>query len=177
MDASIITEVKGLYRVVPLKPLRRTTGVRFDVVKLSSMMRIDAIDRVLHTGGAVSPGPVGDVARPWYMHTHQDDNLLVLHGTRYVEIYTPDHGRIEQFTVTPDEVIQGNRRLYEGPAMLVWPRGVFHRIVRDEVAGSASVNLATHYDGFDIETNFSIYSLDTETGEYHVIRKGSLDQT
>ncbi len=176
MKPDVIKEVEGLYRVVALKPLRRTPGVRFDVVKLSAMMRIDAIDRVIHTGGAVSPGPVGDVERPWYMHTHQDDNLLVLHGTRYVEIFTPDHGRIEPFTVTPDEVIQGDVRLHEGPAMLVWPRGVFHRIVSDEVEGSASVNLATHYEGFDIETNFSIYSLDTETGDYHVIRKGSLDQ-
>ncbi len=32
-------------------------------------------------------------------------------------------------------------------------------------------------DGFDIETNFSIYDLDVETGEYHVIRKGSQDQS
>ena len=51
------------------------------------------------------------------------------------------------------------------------------RIVSDPVEGSASVNLATHYDGFDIETNFSIYDLDVETGAYHVIRRGSRDQS
>ena len=38
------------------------------------------------------------------MHTHQDDHLLVLHGTRDVEIYTPAHGRIERFVAEPDRV-------------------------------------------------------------------------
>ncbi len=98
-EHTILEEVEGLYRIVALKTLRRTPGVRFDMVRLASLLRIDAIDRVIHEGGAVSPGPVSDVARPWYMHTHQDDNLLVLHGTRTIEIYTPAHGRIERFTV------------------------------------------------------------------------------
>ncbi len=173
---TILEEVEGLYRIVALRPLRRTPGVSFDMVKLEALLRIDAIDRVIHKGGAVSPGPVGDIERPWYMHTAQDDNLLVLHGTRYVDIYTPAHGKVEHFTVTPDHVMREGKVLHEGAAMLVWPRGVFHRIVSDEKVGSASINLATHYEGFDIETNFSVYDLDTETGDYRVIRKGSLDQ-
>jgi len=172
----VIEEVEGLYRIIGLRPLRRTPGVKFDMVELQSLVRIDAIDRVIHKGAAMSPGSVEGVERPWYMHTSQDDNLLVLHGTRHVDIYTPAHGRVESFTVTADQVMCGDRVLHEGAAMLVWPRGVFHRIISDPVEGSVSVNLATHYDGFDIETNFSIYDLDTTTGEHHVIRKGSLDQ-
>jgi len=169
--------VEGLYRIVALKALRRTPGVRFDMVKLEALLRIDALDRVIHEGGAVSPGPVDEVERPWYMHTAQDDNLLVLHGKRHVDIYTPAHGRVEHFTVTAEHVMRDGKVLHEGAAMLVWPRGVFHRIVSDPVEGSASLNLATHYDGFDIETNFSVYDLNTKTGEYRVIRKGALDQT
>jgi len=172
----ILDEVQGLYRIVALSPLRQTPGVRFDMVALSALTRIDAVDRVIHEGAAVSPGPIENIERPWYMHTAQDDNLLVLHGTRYVDIYTPQHGRIEHFTVTANHVMRDDKILHEGAAMLVWPRGVFHRIVSDPDEGSASINLATHYDGFEIETNFSIYDLNTETGEYHVIRKGSLDQ-
>ena len=175
-EHTILEEVEGLYRIVALKTLRRTPGVRFDMVRLAALLRIDAIDRVIHEGGAVSPGPVGDVARPWYMHTHQDDNLLVLHGTRTIEIYTPAHGRIERFTVTADHVMRDGKLLNEAAAILVWPRGVFHRIESDPVEGSASLNLATHYDGFDIKTNFSIYDLDVATGAYRVIRKGNQDQ-
>jgi hypothetical protein len=137
---------------------------------------VSAFDRVIHARGAVSPGPVGEVARPWYMHTHQVDNLLVLHGIRYVELYTPAHGRVEQFTVTPDLILHGDRVLYSGGAIMGWPLGVFHRIVSCEREGSASLNFALHTPGFDLRSNFSIYALDTATGAHRVIREGHLDQ-
>lgn len=175
MDNNIVAEVKDLYQVIKLKEFRRTEGVSFDIMDKSMIPKIDAIDRVLHTSGAVSPGAIGDVERPWYMHTFQADNLFVLQGTRYVEIYTPEHGKIEKFIVTPDYVEHNGERIYDGGAVLVWPRYVFHRIVSGET-GSASINLATHYDGFDIKTNFNQYDLNTETGEYKVIREGHLDQ-
>ena len=172
----VFQEVPGLYPIIPLCVLRRTPGVCFDAVPTRAFPRIDAIDRVLHGPGAVSPGPVGDVERPWYMHPHQDDNLVVLAGTRHVEVYSSAHGRVESFVVTPNQVKRGDEVVYDGPAILVWPRGVFHRIQSCPKNGSASLNVAVHYDGFDIRMNFSIYDLNTETGEYRVIREGHLDQ-
>lgn len=171
----ILEEVKGLYRIILLKEFRRTPGVVFDVMEKSTIPKIDAIDRVLHSGSAVSPGPVNDVARPWYMHPHQADNLLVLAGVRYVEIYTPEHGKIEKFTVAPDRIEHNGIKVCDGNGVLVWPTGVFHRITSG-ADGSASINLATHYEGFDIRTNFNIYDLNTETGEYTVLREGYKDQ-
>lgn len=171
----VLDEAPGLYRIIPLTLLRRTSQVTFDCVPLDVLPRIDAIDRVLHEGGATSPGPVGEVDRPWYMHPHQADNLIVLHGTRHVEIYTPDHGRIEEFVVTPNEIRRNGQVIVQGGAMLVWPRFVFHRIRTGE-EGSASLNFAEHYPGFDIRTNFNIYDLDPATGKYEVIREGHLDQ-
>ena len=172
----VIAEEPGLYRILPLRVLRRTPGVYFDAVDPSHFPHIDAIDRVIHEGGAISPGPVGEVARPWYMHPWQDDNLIVLHGVRYVDIYTKKHGKMESFEVRPDLVKHGDTVIHNGPAMLVWPRGVFHRIRSDEQTGSASINFAVHYPGFDIDTNFSIYDLNTETGEFTIIREGKADQ-
>jgi hypothetical protein len=55
------------------------------------------------------PGPVGKVERPWYMHTHQDDNLIVVHGVRYVELFTKKHDAIEHFTVAPEIIKHGDR--------------------------------------------------------------------
>ena len=173
---NVIKEVKGLYRIIPLKNFRRTPGVHFDVIPKKLLPRIDGIDRVIHTDGAISPGPVGGVVRPWYMHTHQDDNLLVLHGVRYVELYTHDAGRILQFTVRPDQVIFEGQAVSEEACMLVWPRGVFHRVQSDPELGSASVNLATRYEGIDMETNFSIYDIDFDARTHRVIRRGNLDQ-
>ncbi len=175
-DFEILDEVPDLYRIILLKVLRRTPGVFFDCLPTSALPRIDALDRVIHEGGACSPGAVGDVERPWYLHPHQDDNLLVLHGIRYVDIYTPAHGQIERFVATPHRVERNGTVIVDGPAMLVWPRGVFHRVRSCQKNGSASLNFAVHYEGFEIRTNFSVYDLDPATGEYRVIREGHLDQ-
>lgn len=172
---NIIEEVKNLYRIIELKTFRKTEGVIFDLFPMDSITHIDSIDRVLHNHSAVSPGPVGSVSHPWYMHPHQDDNLLVLHGKREVDIYNQAHGKVEHFTVYPDKILKNGKLLYSGGAMLVWPAGVFHRIVSGE-DGSASINLAVHHEGFDIRTNFNIYDLKTETGEYNLIREGYKDQ-
>ena len=176
MSDIIIAESKHLYRIVKLKLLRRTPGVLFDALPAGVLPRIDAIDRVIHSGGAISPGAIGGVERPWYMHPYQDDNLMVLHGVRYVDVYTPRYERPVSFTIWPDRIERDGELVCEGPAMVTWPRGVFHRIRSDEEQGSASVNFAVHYDGFDIRTNFSIYQVDTATGAYRMIRVGHLDQ-
>jgi len=173
--SNCIEEVPGLYRIIRMNPFRKTPGVRFDLFPMSAIPRIDSIDRVLHEHGAISPGPVEGIERPWYMHTHQDDNLIVLHGKREVDIYTKEHGRVEHFTVMPDRIYKNGALVFEGGALLVWPVGVFHRIVSGE-EGSASLNIAVHHEGFDLKTNFSIYDLNVETGEYHVIRAGHEDQ-
>jgi len=172
----VVQEIAGLYRIMAMNVLRRTPGVFFDTVPLDLIPRIDAVDRVIHDKGARSPGPVDQEAAPWYMHPQQDDNLVVLHGTRQVELYTRDYGKVEVFSLEANRIQQGGTVLFEGPVMLGWPRRVFHRIKSHEQAGSASINFAVHYDGFDIRTNFNIYALNTETGSARVIRQGHLDQ-
>ncbi len=170
----VIEEVEGFYRIIPLIKFRRTKGVYFDNVPMAFLPKISAMDRVLHEKAAVSPGPAGDVVRPWYMHPHQADNLIVLQGTRHVDIFVKKHGMLS-FTVTPHQVMREGEVVYDGPAMLVWPRHVFHRIVSGR-EGSASLNFAVHYEGLDMRTNFNIYDLDTETGRFRTIREGFMDQ-
>ncbi len=172
----VLQKIEGLYEIIPLRVLRRTPGVNFDCLDQSVLPKIDAIDRVLHVTGAVSPGPVGDVSRPWYMHPYQADNLMVLSGTRYVDIYSIQHQKVVNVEVTPNKIIIDGELAYDGPAMLVWPCNVFHRITSCKQNGSASVNFAVHTEGFDLKTNFNIYDLNPETGEYKVIREGHRDQ-
>lgn len=172
----VIRNVPGLYRVVALKLLRRTPGVIFDKVPLAALGPIRAIDRVLHESGADSPGAVGNVERPWYMHTCQQDNLLVLHGRRRVELYRPGHGGIVTLDVTAERVYLEGKLLSDRPAMVSWPVEVFHRIHSDDELGSASLNLAVHSEGFDIRTNFNVYGVDVATGQFRVVREGHLDQ-
>jgi hypothetical protein len=101
---------------------------------------------------------------------------MVLSGKRYVELYSPVLERIVTFEVEPDRVVREGKALCDSACLLAWDRNVFHRIRSDEATGSRSVNLATHYPGFDIETNFNIYDLNVATGEFHVLRRGADDQ-
>lgn len=172
---AIIKEVKGLYYIIEMNLFRKTPGVVFDYFPLEAIPSIGAIDRVIHQESAISPGPVGEVERPWYMHQKQSDHLIVLQGQRTVQLYTREHGEVEEFIVTPREILHNGRSLVDRGAVLSWPTGVFHRIASGE-EGSASINLAVHFEGFDIRHNFDIYDLDTVTGEYKVIRKGFEDQ-
>ncbi len=167
----IIDEMEGFYKIITFSAFRKTKGVTFDMIPINELGPIDALDRVLHERKAISPEPVGDVVRPWYMHPDQDDNLVVLYGTREVDIYSTELRKIEHFTITPEAIYKNGHLLYNGGCMLVWPRNVFHRIVSGE-EGSASINFARHYDDFNLDTNFNIYDLNTETGDYHVIRQG-----
>ena len=173
-EGRVIEEVPDFYRIIPLIKFRHTPGVFFDNVPMGFLPEIGAMDRVLHQSAAVSPGPVGDVKRPWYMHTHQADNLIVLYGTRHVDIFIKKHGMLS-FVVKPNQIQKQGEVVCDGPAMLVWPRNVFHRIVSGQ-DGSASLNFAVHYQGLDLRNNFNIYDLNTETGEFKVIREGFMDQ-
>ena len=47
--------------------------------------------------------------------------------------------KIEQFVVRPNLIEHDEKVFYEGPAMLVWPKGVFHQIKNSDTEGSSSV--------------------------------------
>ena len=121
--------MSNLYRLVPLRILRRTPGVLFDEIVPSDIPKIHGIDRVIHSANSISPGPIQDIKRPWYMHKEQDDNLMVLQGTRYIDIYNPNTKEDASFIVTPEKVYKNEKLYYDGPAMVVWPAGIFHRII------------------------------------------------
>ena len=164
-----------MYRILPLRTLRRTAGVLFDEVSKSDIPKIDGIDRVIHSANGISPGPVGNIMRPWYMHKHQDDNLIVLQGERFIDIYCPNKKEKASFVITPEKVYKNGKLYCSQPAMVVWPAGIFHRIISGS-NGSISLNFATRHDSFSLEDNFHIYSLDTDSGSFQVIRDGKLDQ-
>jgi hypothetical protein len=168
-------KVDHLFEIVHLKRFRETKGVIFDVLTKDLLEPVSGIDRVIHLSNAVSPGKIGDVNRPWYMHKHQSDNLLVLHGERHIDLYTKEHGKVEKFIVTPTSIYRNSVLICDIPGMLIWPPNVFHRVESKE-KGSASINFAYREDGFDVKDNFDIYDLDTQTGEYKVIRQGFKDQ-
>jgi hypothetical protein len=171
----IIDCADGLFTVTTLRTYRRTAGVLFDAVPLARLPSIQAIDRVLHDRGALSPGSAAGVERPWYMHNGQEDNLVVLAGFRDVELFRD--GRWIRFRITPERIEKEGALLSDRAVMLSWPTHVFHRIISSPEKGSASINLAVRHPWFDLRTEFNLYDLDPATGVSRLVRKGYLDQS
>ena len=77
--------------------------------------------------------------------------------------------------VSPDKIYKNDKLYYDGSAMLVWPAGIFHRIISGDT-GSISVNFSTRNKSFNINDNFNIYALDTYSGESFILKEGIDDQ-
>lgn len=165
--------MQDIFKIIPAKEFRNTDKVQFHFLPV--LENLKGIDLVRHQPNATSPGAVGDVKHPWYMHPGQTDNLIVFHGKRIVELYSKEHGKMETLEVTPETITHNGKVLYEGPAILSWPTHVFHRVNSGE-EGSYSLNFAVRDENFDIDTEFNIYDLNTETGKYKVLREGFKDQ-
>jgi hypothetical protein len=168
--------VQDLYRIIKVHKFRKTEKVTFETITPDGIGHISSIDKVIHGAGAFSPGSIGTITRPWYMHPAQEDNLIVLQGIRHVQLYSRKHGKIETFSVYPDRILKDGSLFYDGACVFSWPCEVFHRVISCEKEGSISLNFAVHTPGFDINTCFNIYDLNPETGEYAVIREGYKDQ-
>ena len=162
-----------IFKIIPAKEFRSTEDVEFHFLPI--LENLKGLDLVKHQSNAISPGQIKDVERPWYMHPHQTDNLIVFQGLRHVELFRKGDSQITTLQVTPDKITQNGKILYEGPAILSWPTYTFHRIKSGE-DGSYSLNFAVRAEEFDIRTNFNIYDLNIENGEYEVIREGHKDQ-
>jgi hypothetical protein len=160
--------------VISAEKLRETPSVLFN--KVPVLPKIDSIDYVEHAKNAKSPAIKGKENETfWYMHTCQTDNLLVIHGTRFVQLYSSLHKKVENFEVTANYVKHNGKIIHEGMSIFGWPKFIYHR-VDSANDGSKSINFAVHDGDFDIKTNFNIYSLNTETGESEIARHGFEDQ-
>jgi len=171
----VLHQIDGFFKITALRPYRKTAGVIFDAIPVKDFACVGAIDRVVHDLGALSPGTVSGVDRPWYLHDSQEDNLVVLAGYRDIDLYKD--GELVHFRLTPQRLEIRGREYFDRPVMLSWTTGVFHRIQSSSEKGSASLNIPVRREGFDIRTNFNIYDLDLTTGESRIIREGHLDQT
>ena len=53
-----------MYRLIPLRVLRQTSGVKFNEIPKSDIPRIDGVDQVFHGPNSISPGSVEESTPP-----------------------------------------------------------------------------------------------------------------
>jgi hypothetical protein len=132
-----------MFELIPYERFRDTPSVRFfDITVPASNAR----DLVVHSGPAVSPPNDDTGAWQFYLHPHQEDNLLALHGGR--TFFLVNFGWNYPFHIV---------RLDAGGDILRIPPGTFHRSVSDP-EGSVVLNQAVREENASLVREFRVYS-------------------
>ncbi len=133
-----------MFALIPYETFRDTPGVRFFDI---TVPRSNARDLVVHRGPAVSPpNDPGRGAWQFYLHPHQEDNLLAVQGGR--TFYLVNFGWNYPFHIV---------RLDTGGDILRIPPGTFHRSVSDH-DGSRVINQAVREEGASLVREFRVYN-------------------
>jgi hypothetical protein len=138
-----------MFSLVSSKKFRDTPSVSFfDITVPESNVR----DLVVHGGPAISPPD--DEAGYWqfYLHPHQEDNLLAISGGR--TFYLVNFSWSYPFHIV---------RLEANGDILKIPPGTFHRSVSD-AEGSTVVNQAVRDQRATVQSEFRVYSSRTIPG-------------
>lgn len=132
-----------MFELIPYERFRDTPSVRFfDITVAESNAR----DLVIHSGPAVSPPDDENGAWQFYLHPHQEDNLLALHGGR--TFFLVNFGWNYPFHIV---------RLDTGGDILRIPPGTFHRSVSDP-EGSVVLNQAVREENASLVREFHVYN-------------------
>ena len=129
--------------MVSYKKFRDTPSVRFfDITVPESNVR----DLVVHQGPAISPPDSDRGYWQFYLHPHQEDNLLAIAGGRtfYLVNFTWNY---------PYHIV----RLETDREILRIPRGTFHRSVSDK-NGSTVMNQAVRDVEATVASEFRVYN-------------------
>jgi hypothetical protein len=134
---------KNVFELLSYKKFRDTPSVRFfDITVPESNVR----DLVVHQGPAISPPDSDEGYWQFYLHSHQEDNLLAISGGRtfYLVNFTWNY---------PYHLV----RLESDREILRIPRGTFHRSVSDR-NGSIIMNQAVRDVEATVASEFRVYN-------------------
>jgi hypothetical protein len=132
-----------MYELISYQKFRDTPNVRFFDITIA---KSNARDLVFHEGAAVSPNSDPQGNWQFYLHPHQEDNLLALSGGRtfYLVNFSWD---------VPFHIV----RLEANGDILRLPPGTFHRSESDP-AGSLVLNQGVRDEQASHESEFRVYN-------------------
>ena len=132
-----------MFELLPYHKFRDTPNVRFFDITIPHS---NARDLVFHDGPAISPNNTAGGDWQFYLHPHQQDNLLAVSGGRTFHL-------INLAWNEPYHVV----RLEANGDILQIPPGTFHRSVSDP-NGSLVLNQAVRTDKASIDREFRVYN-------------------
>jgi hypothetical protein len=133
----------SMFELISYHRFRDTPKVRFFDITIATS---NARDLVVHEGPAISPNNSAEGLWQFYLHPHQEDNLLALSGGR--TFYLVNFSWAKPFHIV---------RLESGGDILRIPPGTFHRSVSDP-NGSIVLNQAVRTENATVEREFRVYN-------------------
>ena len=134
----------AMFELLAYERFRDTPSVRFFDVTVGTS---NARDLVIHSGPAVSPPDDAETgAWQFYLHPHQEDNLLAASGGRTFYL-------VNLAWEVPFHIV----RLESGGDILRIPPGTFHRSISDP-EGSVVLNQAVREVGVSLVREFRVYN-------------------
>lgn len=132
-----------MFQLLDFRKFRDTPSVQFfDITVPASNAR----DLVFHEGPAISPNNDENDYWQFYLHPHQEDNLLALSGGRTFHLINFEWQQ-------PYHVV----RLAANRHILRIPPGTFHRSESD-LKGSLVINQAVRSEQASVKSEFRVYS-------------------
>ncbi|MEL7141602.1 MAG: redox protein [Cyanobacteria bacterium J06643_4] len=132
-----------MFQLLDFRKFRDTPSVQFfDITVPASNAR----DLVFHEGPAISPNNDENDDWQFYLHPHQEDNLLALSGGRTFHLINFEWRQ-------PYHVV----RLEANRHILRIPPGTFHRSESD-LKGSLVINQAVRSEQASVKNEFRVYS-------------------
>ena len=86
----------------------------------------------------------------WYQNRFEKNNLMVLNGSRYLDLYCQRTYKKENLIIHEDNIYRNGKLYYGSPAIISWSGDLFHKTESGE-NGSFSLNI--------IEKNYVIQEI------------------
>ena len=151
-----------MFKLIPLKNVQRASSFRIDNLIVQNGMNITGIFREIH--GPKTKSSIGSEnitkkmfniqhnknEEAWYQNRFEKNNLMVLNGSRNVDLYCPRTDKKENLIINEDNIYRNGKLYYGCPAIISWSGDLFHKTESSE-NGSFSLNI--------IENNYVIKEL------------------
>tara|TARA_Y100000389_G_scaffold204586_1_gene258165 strand:+ start:4464 stop:4985 length:522 start_codon:yes stop_codon:yes gene_type:complete len=141
-----------MFTLIPLKNVQRASSFRIDNLIVQNGMNITGIFREIH--GPKTKSSIGSEnitkkmfkTKPngeqeiWYQNQFEKNNLMVLNGSRNVDLYCPRTYKKENLIIHEDNIYRNGKLYYGSPAIISWSGDLFHKTEIGE-NGSFSLNI------------------------------------
>tara|TARA_Y100000389_G_scaffold194699_1_gene225065 strand:- start:2827 stop:3345 length:519 start_codon:yes stop_codon:yes gene_type:complete len=142
-----------MFRLLQLGSLKRLTNYKVDNVIHQDIAKITGIYRETHGSNVMSPIGTEYVfkefhmnctdndegSKCWYANDFERNNLMVLSGSRTIELYCYVRKTREILTINEDNIYRNGKLYYGSPAMISWDGSIYHRTISG-FKGCVSIN-------------------------------------